>query len=229
MPAAGASRARSSPGRTGSASAARMPLGEPLWTSAGVGHVLDQDGELVAAEPGRGVTGRRPPASARRPRRSSASPAACPEVSLTTLKSSRSSMSTTSRPTAAAEPGQGVLRAVAEQHPVGQSGERVVERLVGQLGLEPAPLGDVAHRKHHAGRRSGRPAGCSPPPRRSGGRRPGAAAASPAPAGCVPAAPRPGTAPRRARRRRARGRPAASGAPAPVSSPASAPGRGSRR
>ena len=41
-----------------------------------------------------------------------------------------------------------VLDAVAEQRLVGEAGERVVERLVGELVLEPLALGDVAEAPH---------------------------------------------------------------------------------
>ena len=65
---------------------------------------------------------------------SSSSPTWCPAVSLTALKPSRSR-----KRTATAE----VPAAVQEEGPVGQVGERVVERVVLQLGLQPDPFGDV--------------------------------------------------------------------------------------
>ena len=50
----------------------------------------------------------------------------------------------------ACRPGEGVLDAVAEQRLVGEVGERVVERLVGELALEALLLGDVAEAPHAA-------------------------------------------------------------------------------
>ena len=43
-----------------------------------------------------------------------------------------------------------MLDPVAEQRLVGEAGERVVERLVGELVLEPLALGDVAEAPHPA-------------------------------------------------------------------------------
>ena len=43
----------------------------------------------------------------------------------------------------ATAPGEGVLDAVGEERPIGQSGQRVVERLMAQLGLEVRPVGDI--------------------------------------------------------------------------------------
>ena len=40
--------------------------------------------------------------------------------------------------------GQRQLEVVEQQGPVGEPGERVVGGLVGEVGLEPSPLGDVA-------------------------------------------------------------------------------------
>ena len=45
---------------------------------------------------------------------------------------------------------QRVHQPVPEQLAVGQPGQRVVERLVGELLLEPLPVGDVAQRQHQA-------------------------------------------------------------------------------
>ena len=44
-----------------------------------------------------------------------------------------------------------MLQPVGEEHPVGQAGQRVVERLVGQLPLELAALGHVAQGDDQAG------------------------------------------------------------------------------
>jgi len=48
-------------------------------------------------------------------------------------------------------PGQGVGEPVVEQGPVRQPGQRVVERLVGQLLLECFAVADVAAVEHHPG------------------------------------------------------------------------------
>ena len=122
------------------------PLGH-LAGVVGVLRLLEEDGELVAAEAGRGVTGPQrpyePPATAT----SSSSPAAWPRLSLTSLKSSRSRNSTASDVTDRAGPGQGVLQPVAEQGTVGQPAQGVVERLVLELLLEPLALGHVTQRE----------------------------------------------------------------------------------
>ena len=47
-------------------------------------------------------------------------------------------------------PGQGVLRTVAQQRAVRESRQRVVERLMGELGLERGPLAHVARVEHDA-------------------------------------------------------------------------------
>ena len=71
------------------------------------------------------------------------SPAAWPRLSLTTLKRSRSRNST-----ASGIPSRGFWPAPAPagrgKGPVGQAGERVVERLGYELQLERLALGDVA-------------------------------------------------------------------------------------
>ncbi len=47
-------------------------------------------------------------------------------------------------------PGHRTADPLLEQHPVGQAGQRVVERAVRQLLFEPAAFGDVAQRDHDA-------------------------------------------------------------------------------
>ena len=82
--------------RTGTRARSRMRSAASAAVLGAV-DVLEQDGELVAAEAGRGVAGAdaaRP--AARRPRRSRSSPAAWPRLSLTVLKSSRSMKRTAS-------------------------------------------------------------------------------------------------------------------------------------
>ena len=81
---------------------------------------------------------------------SSRSPSAWPRLSLTFLKSSRSRNSTVIGRPCAARQGQRVAHPVAEQRPVGQPGQRVVEGLVGELLLQPLPLAHVAGVEHDA-------------------------------------------------------------------------------
>ena len=104
----------------------------------------DQRGELVAAEPGRGVArpGRRPGAGGR-PGSSSSSPAWWPMVSLTALKPSRSMKSTAVPRSVARRPAERLADALGEQGAVGQVGERVVLGVVLQLRLQAHPFGDV--------------------------------------------------------------------------------------
>ena len=62
---------------------------------------------------------------------------------MTSLKSSRSRKSTASGGLRPGGPGQGVVEAVAEQGPVGQPAQRVVEGLVLELLLQALPLAHV--------------------------------------------------------------------------------------
>ena len=104
-----------------------------------------------------------------------------PRLSLTCLKSSRSRKSTDERLGGPVPAAQRVGQPVAEQLPVGQPGERVVERLVAQLLLERVPVGDVADGEHPGAARGRRPSGCSGCPRGPArGRRRAGCAASPA-------------------------------------------------
>ena len=83
---------------------------------------------------------------------SSQSPLSWPRLSLTTLKRSTSMNTTANRPPRAARAGERVLEAVAEQRAVGQPGQRVVQRLVGErvggrlLGADVLDLGDEVQR-----------------------------------------------------------------------------------
>ena len=100
---------------------------------------------------------------------SSLSPAGWPSVSLTCLKWSRSSRCDGDH-LATLGARQGVLEPLVEQHAIGQSGQRIVQRHVHDLGLGAALLGDVLmggdgvavrHRLGSTPRRSGRRAGAS--------------------------------------------------------------------
>ena len=154
--------------RAGSARRARRARARRRASPRLVAQVLEQDGELVAAEPGGGVAGPAGRTGAARPTATrSSSPAAWPRLSLTVLKSSRSRNSTATAdvrpaPTAC----ERVLDPVLEQAAVGQAGQRVVERLVAQLLVQPArsrapsrprrpgsgPAGSVARRRIRAAR-----------------------------------------------------------------------------
>ena len=62
------------------------------------------------------------------------------------LKLSRSMNRTATRGNAASRPHEGMLQTVAKQRPVGQAGQRIVERLVGQLIFESLVLRHVVSR-----------------------------------------------------------------------------------
>ena len=132
----------------GSANAADDPLGDRLHRG-GIRDVLDQQRELITAQPRRHVgVAARPRTAAVPAATSSSSPTLWPIVSLTTLKSSRSTNSTPavvpSRRVASQPAGGPVL----EQQPVGQPGQRVVERPVLELLLELVLLGHVPQGQH---------------------------------------------------------------------------------
>ena len=74
---------------------------------------------------------------------SSWSPAPCPKLSLTSLKSSRSTYSTATPVPVRSAAGQRQLQVLLEQDPVGQAGQRVVVGEPRQLLLGLAPVGDV--------------------------------------------------------------------------------------
>ena len=157
------------------AAAERERLGERARRSARrrrsiVGHrrrVLDQRRRTRRRRAGPRCRAARSAAAAAAPTAiSSWSPTSWPSVSLTTLKSSRSMKSTPTRPVVASRgAGHRLLDPVGEQHPVGQAGERVVERPVRQLPLQPPLLGDVAQGEDEPARRSGRRAGRGRRPR----------------------------------------------------------------
>ena len=75
------------------------------------------------------------------------SPASWPSESLTVLKSSRSRNSTATFFAWRRAPTEGMLEPIDVERPVRQTGERIVERLAGQLLLEVLPLADVVHRE----------------------------------------------------------------------------------
>ena len=77
------------------------------------------------------------------------------------------------RQAGALRPREGLVEAIAEQRAVGEIREPVVERLPGQLLLEPDALGDVARVQHDAAERAGPRAGRSRGPRGGATRRSG--------------------------------------------------------
>ena len=113
--------------------------------------VLEQDGELVAAEAGRGVgRAQAPPASRSVTATSSSSPAAWPRLSLTVLKLSRSRNSTARWPPRAARPRERVLDAVEEQARLARPVSESWNAWCASSLLEPLSLGDVAEAPHPA-------------------------------------------------------------------------------
>ena len=131
----------------------RHGAGEPLDQGLlflGSGGILDQDGELVAAEPGDGVGGTGAGAEA----------LGGQHQQLVALAVTKAVVDLLEVIEVEEEHGDGVplplrelervIHAVAEEGAVGQPGERVVEGLVQQLLLEALPLGDVAGVEHDA-------------------------------------------------------------------------------
>ena len=92
----------------------------------------------AAMSPARIVAARRWATSTRR-----RSPARWPSESLTTLKSSRSRNRTATLRPRRRPAGQGALEVLAEEDPVGEPGQRIVEGVVEELRLEPLLLGRV--------------------------------------------------------------------------------------
>ena len=142
-------------------------------------------GELVASESARAP---RCPAGSPRSRLptsiKTSSPRLCPRVSLTCLNPSRSTNSNASVDPSRAARAQAFSAYCANAGPVPEAGQRIMQRVVAQLLLELALLGDVVHVEHDAvaplsrwvgeGRRD-------PAPRF----RPGAAAAAGPASGCA--------------------------------------------
>ena len=82
-------------------------------------------------------------------RHSSRSPASWPRLSLTSLNRSRSRNRSATPYLVRSARGQCLLGAIHQQGPVGQPGQRVVQRLVGQGHLGPLALHGVAHGAQH--------------------------------------------------------------------------------
>ena len=132
---------------SGSAERVEDPLGG-LDRRLQIVDVLEQDRELVAAEPGGGV-GR---ADARRDalRHLEQHPVAdgVPEAVVDGLEVVEVDEQHGHAHALAQRPGHRVADALVEQRAVGEMRDRVVERLVGELLLERLALGDVAAVEH---------------------------------------------------------------------------------
>ena len=116
--------------------------------SFGVAQLVHQHGELVAAEPGGGVAraqAAREPVAHDHEQRVAGGVAEAVVDGLEVVEVDEQHRELAA---VALEPGRGVVDAVAEQRLVGEPGQRVVERLVRELVLEPAMLGDVAEAPH---------------------------------------------------------------------------------
>ena len=114
------------------------PLGH-LDDGTGVGGVLEEDGELVAAEPRRRVARAQAPSQpigdrAEQLVAGTVAEAVVHELEVVEVDEGDGR----DRRVGPADAGQRVLDPVEEQRPVRQPGERVVERLVAQLVLQRA-------------------------------------------------------------------------------------------
>src|SRR6185436_20336001 len=126
-----------------------------------VGGVGDQDGELVAPHPGGRVARADGLRDAPADRDQQLVADRVPERVVDLLEVVEVDEQHAHRAGAAPGELERLLQPVAEQHPVGQAGEPVVERLVGQVALQAAALGDVPDGQHHA--RDGRVGAQVPP------------------------------------------------------------------
>ncbi len=121
------------------------------------GQPLKQHGELVAAEPRHGVAAARGAPEPLGHHAQQPVPGGVPERVVDLLEVVQVEVRhrdvlarRRTRAARAREPAQRVGEAVAQERPVGQPRERVVERLVGELGLEPPALGHVDGEPHGA-------------------------------------------------------------------------------
>src|SRR6266508_3653776 len=129
----------------------QQPLGggERVGGAAGV---LDQDDELVAAEPGDGVAG---PYVGAQPLGDQGEQLVADLVSegvVDGLERVQVQQQHGQQAAVAVQAGQGVLQPVVEQRPVGQVGEWVVQGLVVQLLGQALAFGDVGGHADHPGR-----------------------------------------------------------------------------
>ena len=127
----------------------QYPRGQPVQV-ARVGDVLDQRGELVPAQPCRQVLRPEHRGQPLADLGQQLVPGGVPERVVDLLEVVQVDdhhPGALPGPLAARHRLAGPL---AEQHPVGQAGQRVLERPHGQLPLQPPPFGHVAQGHHHS-------------------------------------------------------------------------------
>ena len=115
---------------------------------AGVADVVEQDRELVAAEPGDGVAG---PQGRLQPARDGDQQAVADvvaervvdELEAVEVQEQHGPAGFRPRPPAALRAPEGLIQAVEEQHAVREPGQRVVQRVVLEALLGRAAVGDV--------------------------------------------------------------------------------------
>ena len=110
--------------------------------------ILEQHGELVPAEASGSVADAHDPGDARRDGDEQAIADAMPVTVVDPLEVVEIKEEDGNRAEAAPRPRKRVLDPVREERPIGEAGERVVERLESELALEPLALADVPRRKH---------------------------------------------------------------------------------
>ena len=114
--------------------------------SVGFLQVLEQDGELVAAQTGRGVAGSQAALQAGGHRDEQLVADRVAQAVIDGLEPVEVQQQDRDRRGVSFLTTHGVVHAVGEERPVGQVGQRVVEGLMAQLGLEGVPVGHVLHR-----------------------------------------------------------------------------------
>ncbi len=115
------------------------------------GLVLQQDRELVAAEPSHGVAGSYRAEQALTDRGQQLVADRVAEAVVDGLEAVEVEDDHADRAAVAGLPGKSVLEPVGEQRPVGELGQRVMERAVPKLALETVAFGDVLDRGEHRG------------------------------------------------------------------------------
>ena len=125
-------------------------VADALGHVLGITGVLEQDGELVAAQPGRGVAGADAVAQPRGQLHQQLVARGVAEAVVQGLEVVQVQEQHRGGVVRSPPAVQGVLDAVAEEGAVGQIGQRVVEGLVGELVLEHLLLGHVAGVQHDA-------------------------------------------------------------------------------
>ena len=116
--------------------------------SASAGDAVDEHGELVAAEPGEHLTAADAPTKAFRDLDQHLVAQSVPEGVVDLLEPVEVQEQEGERRPVARRASTGLLRVLRERGSVPQTGERVVQRIVAELLLELALLGDVVHVDH---------------------------------------------------------------------------------